>query len=89
MTICIPTPRTAPAAQVRPVMNRFCFQEGLARHRTARPTPAPVPHGFYVGSSNSCSSPIPSTSRPKARLKAKMKRKISMVWRRAARHRGC
>ena len=39
---CMATPTKAPAAQVRPVMNRFCFQEGLVRHSTARPTPAPV-----------------------------------------------
>ena len=40
----IPDPgaTAAPAAHVRPVMKRFCFHEGLARHSTARPTPAPV-----------------------------------------------
>ena len=37
-----PRPQKAPAAHVRPVMKRFCFHEGLARHSTARPTPAPV-----------------------------------------------
>ena len=41
-TTCIATPRKAPAPQVRPVMKRFCFQEGFARQSTARPTPAPV-----------------------------------------------
>ena len=41
-TTCIATPRNAPAPHVRPVMNRFCFHEGLVRHSTARPTPAPV-----------------------------------------------
>ena len=39
---CMATPTKAPAAHVRPVMKRFCFQEGFARQSTARPTPAPV-----------------------------------------------
>ena len=34
--------KAVPQAQVRPVMKRFCFQEGFTRHSTARPTPAPV-----------------------------------------------
>ena len=41
-TTCMATPTKAPAAHVRPVMKRFCFHEGLARHSTAKPTPAPV-----------------------------------------------
>ena len=41
-TSWMPTPTAAPEAQVRPVMKRFCFQEGFARQSTARPTPAPV-----------------------------------------------
>ena len=35
-------PVAAPTAQSKPVMKRFCFQLGLTRQSTARPTPAPA-----------------------------------------------
>ena len=39
---CSSIPVAAPTAQSRPVMKRFCFQLGLTRQSTARPTPAPA-----------------------------------------------
>ena len=39
---CSSIPVAAPTAQSKPVMKRFCFQLGLTRQSTARPTPAPA-----------------------------------------------
>ena len=39
---CSSIPVAAPTAQSKPVIKRFCFQLGLTRQSTARPTPAPA-----------------------------------------------